>query len=69
MKVRHWLTIAGFVFWLLESSWFGWNLRARSDAERLCDDIAVALMLALPVLAALDLAGRLGRFLDDRGYR
>jgi hypothetical protein len=39
------LLLAGFVFWILETWYFGFNRSPESDAELACDIFATAAML------------------------
>jgi len=39
------LIIIGFGFWLLETAYFGFNFEPCCSAERVCDRIAVGLVL------------------------
>lgn len=43
--------VMGFVFGIIETGYFGWNFTPQSDAEMICDGIAVLIM-------ALSLVGR-----------
>ena len=36
---------AGFIFNVIETAWFGWNLEPASKQEMICDYISSALML------------------------
>lgn len=36
---------AGFILWILETAFFGWNANAQSGAERVLDIVSIGLML------------------------
>ena len=36
---------AGFVFNIIETAWFGWNLRPSCPQEMICDCISAAMMI------------------------
>ena len=46
MKYKFWLKVSGiifwvsFVFWIVESAYFGWNTTAQSKYETWCDNAA-----------------------------
>jgi len=44
IKDRVIILLLGVSFWLYETAYFGWNLRAGSDAEIICDGIALIIM-------------------------
>lgn len=37
---------AAFTFWLLEAAFFGFNLRAQSMSEEVCDYVFIAMLVA-----------------------
>lgn len=39
--VKKWFFIVLLIFWLSETWYFGWNLKALSDKERYCDTIVI----------------------------
>lgn len=43
MKLRFnpWIFVAGIWFGIMETAYFGWNMLPQSDAEIICDGIAV----------------------------
>jgi hypothetical protein len=46
--VNWWAFFIGQCFWLLETSYFGWNALPKSDAELVCDGL-VCLITALSI--------------------
>ena len=48
----------GFVLWVAETAYFGWNLKAGSEAERLFDSISLTLVVYGIIGVALIRIGR-----------
>ena len=46
MKLYWILFLTGVIFGLCETAYFGWNLHPQSEAERICDYIAICLIIA-----------------------
>lgn len=44
MTRRAWLFFIALWFWLIETHHFGWNMAPQSDAEMICDGIAMLLL-------------------------
>lgn len=44
MNLNFGIIILGIYFWFLETSYFGWNFRASSEAEIICDGIAILIV-------------------------
>ncbi len=44
IKIGKTLAMIGFVIWIIENFWFGWNRFPMSEAERICDMISYAFM-------------------------
>lgn len=53
MKFSHFLIVAGFILWIAETVYFGFNLYAVSNAEKLLDNFSLGLIVVGIIVNAI----------------
>lgn len=49
-RINWWIAFIAIWFWLIETAYFGWNASPGSDAELICDGLAL-LIFAIAIAA------------------